>query len=101
MLHLCAAKTGASLIPQAACGRLPYRPAMKDQRAGAGDETVALPFDQTNGVVSGLDGDSDGTAASDTGSAAERGDGAAGITDTDDVAGQGAMDAGFLVGRQE
>jgi hypothetical protein len=33
------------------------------------------PFDQTNNQVPGLEGDSDGTAASDTRSAAQRGDG--------------------------
>lgn len=69
---------------------------------GTGDEAVAEPFDQTNGVVSGLDGESDGTAASDTGSAADRGDDdGGGISDTDDVSGQGTMDAGFIVGRQQ
>lgn len=75
---------------------------MSDQRGtGAGDdETVAEPFDQTNGVVGGLDGDSDGTAASDRGSAADRDDDDGTITDTDDVPGQGAMDAGLLVDHQ-
>ena len=71
-------------------------------KAAADDGTVAEPFDQTNGVAQGLDGDSDETAASDTASGAERDDGdRAGITGTDDVAGQGAMDAGFIVGRQQ
>jgi hypothetical protein len=32
-------------------------------------DPIAEPFDQTNGMVEGLDGDSDGTAASDTHSA--------------------------------
>jgi hypothetical protein len=71
-------------------------------KSAADDGAVAEPFDQTNGVVGGLDGDSDETAASDTASGAERVDGdRAGISDTDDVAGQGAMDAGFIVGRQQ
>ncbi len=72
-------------------------------KAAAADGAVAEPFDQTNGVAQGLDGDSDETAASDTASVAERdeGDDGAGISDTDDVAGQGAMDAGFIVGRQQ
>ena len=71
-------------------------------KAAADDGAVAEPFDQTNGLADGLDGDSDETAASDTASGAERDDGdGAGISDTDDVAGQGAMDAGFIVGRQQ
>ncbi len=37
------------------------------------DEPIVRPFDQTNGLVEGLEGDSDGTAASDTTSAEERG----------------------------
>jgi hypothetical protein len=74
----------------------------EQSRGAADDDVVAEPFDQTNGVVSGLDGESDGTASSDTGSAADRDDDAGeGITGTDDVAGQGAMDAGLVVGRQE
>ena len=36
--------------------------------------SLGEPFDQTNQVVEGLEGDSDGTAASDTKSEAERGD---------------------------
>ncbi|MFD1713325.1 hypothetical protein ACFSBZ_02470 [Amnibacterium flavum] len=36
------------------------------------DDLIGKPFDQTNGVVSGLDGDSDGLADSDTESSAER-----------------------------
>jgi hypothetical protein len=70
-------------------------------KGAADDDVVAEPFDQTNDVVGGLDGESDGTAASDTGSAADRDDAGEGITGTDDVAGQGAMGAGFVVGRQE
>ncbi|THG33360.1 hypothetical protein [Naasia lichenicola] len=38
-----------------------------------GDEAIAQPFDQTNGTVSGLEGDSDGTEESDTTSEALRG----------------------------
>jgi hypothetical protein len=71
-------------------------------KAAADDGAVAEPFDQTNGMAGGLDGDSDETAASDTASGAERDDGdGAGIDGTDDVAGQGAMGAGFIVGRQQ
>ncbi|HET6826804.1 MAG TPA: hypothetical protein VFH64_12820 [Amnibacterium sp.] len=68
---------------------------------GADDETVAEPFDQTNGVVDGLEGESGGTARGDERSAADRRDDDGEIDDTDDVAGQGAMDAGYIVGRQE
>ncbi|MGN6741989.1 MAG: hypothetical protein ACTHJL_01660 [Amnibacterium sp.] len=76
---------------------------MSEQRGtdAPDDESVAEPFDQTNGLAEGLDGDSDGTAASDSGSAAERdADDGAGITGTDDVAGQGAIDAALIAGRQ-
>jgi hypothetical protein len=38
------------------------------------DETIAKPFDQTNGMMPDSDGESDGTAASDTASPAERED---------------------------
>jgi hypothetical protein len=38
------------------------------------DDSIAQPFDQTNGMMD-EGGDSDGTAASDTASAAERRDG--------------------------
>jgi hypothetical protein len=38
------------------------------------DETIAKPFDQTNGMMPDSDGESDGTAASDTASEAERSD---------------------------
>ena len=38
------------------------------------DETIAKPFDQTNGMMPDSDGDSDGTAASDTTSEADRAD---------------------------
>lgn len=43
--------------------------------ASGDDDSVAHVFDQTNGVVEGIDGDSDGTAASDEYSSAERGEG--------------------------
>lgn len=36
------------------------------------NESIAEPFDQTNGVVPGIDGDSDGSEASDHASAADR-----------------------------
>ena len=39
------------------------------------DASIAHVFDQTNGVVEGLDGDSDGSAASDELSSGERADG--------------------------
>jgi hypothetical protein len=72
---------------------------MSDQRGTgpADDETVAEPFDQTNGQVGGLDGDSDGTAESDTGSEADRedDDGVRGVD------GLGAIDGGFIIGRQQ
>ena len=68
---------------------------------GAEDEVVAEPFDQTNGVVEGLEGESGGTAEGEKRSGADRRDDDGEIDDTDDVAGQGAMDAGFIVGRQE
>jgi hypothetical protein len=68
---------------------------------GADDEVVAEPFDQTNGVVDGLEGESGGTADGEERSGADRRDDDGEIDDTDDVAGQGAMDAGFIVGRQE
>ena len=38
------------------------------------DETIAKPFDQTNGMMPDSDGESDGTAASDTASPADRSD---------------------------
>jgi hypothetical protein len=40
----------------------------------SGEEPIAQPFDQTNGLVDGLEGDSDGTAESDVKSEQERGD---------------------------
>jgi hypothetical protein len=68
--------------------------------SGGDDETVAEPFDQTNGMISGDDGESDGTAASDTASAAERDDdGEAGALQQD--GGQGGLDAGLIIGRQQ
>jgi len=39
-----------------------------------GDDSIGHVFDQTNGVVEGLEGDSDGTADSDELSRSERGD---------------------------
>ena len=58
----------------------------------SGDDPVA-PFDQTNGMMPGADGESDGTAESDTASAADR-------TDEDDAAidtanGSGALGVGL------
>ncbi|HEY8588386.1 MAG TPA: hypothetical protein VIL55_02425 [Naasia sp.] len=50
---------------------------------GPGDDAIGEPFDQTGGLAGDLDGDSDGTAASDVGSAADRdgADGNGGILD--------------------
>ena len=45
-----------------------------DDSRTSGDDPIAQPFDQTNGLVEGLEGDSDGTAESDLKSANERGD---------------------------
>ena len=45
------------------------------------EESIAEPFDQTNGMMPGSDGESDGTAASDTSSAGEREDGLRDTTD--------------------
>jgi hypothetical protein len=69
--------------------------------SGADDAVVSEPFDQTNGVVDGLEGESGGTAEGERRSGADRRDDDGEVTDTDDVAGQGAMDAGFIVGRQQ
>ncbi|HEV7623238.1 MAG TPA: hypothetical protein VGO26_03815 [Amnibacterium sp.] len=76
---------------------------MSGQQRGTGpdDEVVAEPFDQTNGVVAGLEGESGGTAGGEARSGADRRDDDGEVIDTDDVAGQGAMDAGFIVGRQQ
>jgi hypothetical protein len=68
---------------------------------GADDAVVAEPFDQTNGVVGGLEGESGGTADGEERSGADRRNDDGEVTDTDDVAGQGAMDAGYIVGRQQ
>jgi hypothetical protein len=67
--------------------------------SGTGDESVAQPFDQTNGMIPDDDGDSDGTAASDTASAAERDDGGDGALAQD--GGQGGIAAGLMIGRQQ
>jgi hypothetical protein len=40
----------------------------------AGDDSIGHVFDQTNGIVEGLDGDSDGSAEGDELSSAERAD---------------------------
>ena len=53
----------------------------------SGDDAVA-PFDQTNGMMPGSDGESDGTAESDTASAGDR--------DADDSAVDTADGAGAL-----
>lgn len=74
---------------------------MSMEQGGTDDESVAEPFDQTNGVVDGLEGESGGTADGEARSRADRRDDDGEIDGTDDVAGQGALDAGFIVGRQE
>ncbi len=50
----------------------PEAPGAPSSRITSGDD-LGHVFDQTNGVVEGLDGDSDGTADSDDLSSAERG----------------------------
>jgi hypothetical protein len=40
----------------------------------SGDDSIARPFDQTNGMMPASEGESDGTAESDTASAADRDD---------------------------
>ena len=47
---------------------------VNDDSSTTGDDSIARPFDQTNGLVDGLEGDSDGTAESDLRNAQERGD---------------------------
>lgn len=57
------------------------------ERTTASEDTlnpITHPFDQTNGLADDLDGDSDGTAESDTRSEAERTD--------DDESGAGVLD---------
>jgi hypothetical protein len=79
-----------------------YGPAMSTEQSSTGSgDAAGEPFDQTNGVVDGLEGESGGTAAGEGSSAADRRNDDGEVTDTDDVAGQGAMDAGYIVGRQE
>jgi hypothetical protein len=58
----------------------------------SGDDTVA-PFDQTNGMMPGADGESDGSADSDTASAADRNDDDA----TDTANGAGALGTGLAM----
>jgi hypothetical protein len=57
------------------------------------DESVSHPFDQTNGMMPDSDGESDGTAAGETASAADREGGDDAATDTAD--GAGALGAGL------
>jgi hypothetical protein len=58
----------------------------------SGDDPVA-PFDQTNGMMPGADGESDGSAGSETSSAADRDDPDA--VDTAD--GAGALGTGIAM----
>lgn len=51
------------------------------------DESIARPFDQTNGMMPSSDGESDGTAESDTASAADRDGDDGAVTETADGAG--------------
>jgi len=60
----------------------------------SGDDPVA-PFDQTNGMMPGADGESDGTAGSETTSAADRADEGDAVTDTGD--GAGALGTGLAM----
>lgn len=60
----------------------------------SGDDSIVAPFDQTNGMMPGSDGESDGTAESDTASAADR-DGDDSATDTGD--GAGALGTGIAM----
>lgn len=60
----------------------------------SGDDPVA-PFDQTNGMMPDSDGESDGTAASDTTSAADRTDDDGAATETAD--GAGALGTGLAM----
>lgn len=60
----------------------------------SGDDPIA-PFDQTNGMMPGADGESDGTAGSETTSAADRGDEDGSTTDTAD--GAGALGTGLAM----
>lgn len=52
-------------------------------RAGLSDDSVGHVFDQTNGVIDGIDGDSDGTADSDAASAAQRREEPRGVAEVD------------------
>jgi hypothetical protein len=47
---------------------------INDDSSTSDNAPIAEPFDQSNGLVDGLDGDSDGTAESDTKSESERGE---------------------------
>ena len=47
---------------------------VNDDSSTTGDDSISRPFDQTNGLVEGLEGDSDGTAESDLKNAQERDD---------------------------
>jgi hypothetical protein len=56
------------------------------------DDSIGHVFDQTNGVIEGVEGDSDGTAESDVRSAAERGDENPDLFHDADVRGDGEAD---------
>lgn len=76
---------------QRASSGAPYVPAMSDPS----DESITHVFDQTNGVIERADGESDGTAASDTASAGDRtGDDAAGPLADEDAAAAPAATSG-------
>jgi hypothetical protein len=73
-----------------------------NQTNGGPDDVIAQPFDQTNGLADA--GESDGTAESDTASAAERGGDDAGLGGGDAVeedGGQGGMAAGLNIRHQQ
>jgi hypothetical protein len=73
------ASNGSSVEPAGAPGAPPAPGSPGAQGGGRGalvdDYAIGHVFDQTNGVIEGADGDSDGTAESDTASGAERADG--------------------------
>lgn len=67
---------GASSGAQTGTGTGTHRDGLA---ALSGDDSIGHVFDQTNGVIEGVDGDSDGTADSDLRSAAERHEGRPGV----------------------
>jgi hypothetical protein len=68
------ADTAPAAVPDETGASAPADDRAEGLAALAGDDSIGHVFDQTNGVIGGLDGDSDGTAESDEYSAGERGD---------------------------